>query len=57
MILLPEERMAVVLGMDVSKGLTRGSTTRRLWPNGIVYYELNATLGITFTDFIFFFHA
>lgn len=45
MILSPEERMSAELGLDASFSLSRGSINKRLWPNAIVHYEINKTLG------------
>lgn len=50
MILQPMERLRAELGMDVDGGMARGATFKRLWPNGIVYYEINKTLGKVITQ-------
>ena len=43
-ILTPAQRFAVDMGLDVDAGATRGSSTYRQWPNGVVPYTLDPTI-------------
>jgi len=46
MIFTPEQRYKAEHGMDVdSSGGKRGSSRYRLWPNGVVVYAIQSTLG------------
>ncbi|KAL9973977.1 hypothetical protein ACROYT_G020504 [Oculina patagonica] len=44
MILTPEQRLEAEMGLDVDSSLKRGSVRNRLWPDGIVAYEIQSDL-------------
>ena len=45
MILTPRQRYKAEHGMDVDSDRKRGSTKNRLWPGGLVHYEIDSSLG------------
>ena len=44
MILDPDQRMAIELGLDVDNPFGRGSTINRQWPGGVMHYVIDASL-------------
>lgn len=44
MILTPEQRMAAEKGLDVDNLSGRASIKSKLWPNGVMYYEIDSSL-------------
>ena len=46
MILTPEQKKAALEGGDVSKaGTSRGATTNPVWPNAVLPYTIDRSLG------------
>ena len=45
MILTPRQRYKAEHGMDVDSDRKRGSSKLRLWPGGVVVYEITSGLG------------
>ena len=45
MILTPRERYKAEHGMDVDSDRKRGSIKNKLWPGGMVPYEISSGLG------------
>lgn len=50
MILTPEQRLEAEMGLDVDSSLKRGSVSNRLWPDGMVAYEIQPDLGKFFIN-------
>ena len=44
--LTPEQRKKAEMEIDVDSTLKRGSMRTHLWPNGVVIYEIESTLGM-----------
>lgn len=44
MILTPEQRMAAEKGLDVDNLSGRASIKSKLWPNGVMNYEIDSSL-------------
>lgn len=44
MILTPEQRMVAEKGLDVDNLSGRASIKSKLWPNGVMYYEIDSSL-------------
>lgn len=44
MILDPDQRMAIELGLDVDNPFGRGSTINRQWPGGVMHYVIDSSL-------------
>ena len=50
MILTPEQRAYVMMGLDVSAPNKQGAASRGpLWPNGVLIYDISPLLGEPFS--------
>lgn len=50
MILTSEQRLEAEMELDVDSSLKRGSVRKKLWPDGIVAYEIQSDLGKFFIN-------